>query len=101
MDELRLLSEICSCATAMAAAVVLLVKPARERFTGFRALRDGQKCLLRSSMLRTYYRNRESGAIRQYELENFNLAYRAYKALKGNSFIDRIYAEVQKWQVLS
>mgnify|MGYP003297251069 CR=1 FL=1 len=40
-------------------------------------------------------------AIRQYEYENFVLLYEAYKALKGNSFIDKIYKEVQTWKVIS
>jgi hypothetical protein len=29
------------------------------------------------------------------------MLYEAYKALKGNSFIDRIYAEVQEWSIIS
>jgi hypothetical protein len=62
---------------------------------------NGQKCQLRSEMLRIYYRHREDGKIRQYEYENFVLLYEAYKALKGNSFIDKIYREVQEWEVVS
>ena len=62
---------------------------------------NGQKCILRSEMLQIYYRNREAGIIRQYEYENFVYLYEAYKALKGNSFIDKIYSEVQSWKVVS
>lgn len=62
---------------------------------------NGQKCQLRSEMLRIYYHNQESGKIRQYEYENFVMLYEAYKALKGNSFIDKIYKEVQSWEVIS
>lgn len=62
---------------------------------------DGQRCLLRSEMLRIYYHNRDRGEIRQYEYENFVYLYEAYKKLKGNSFIDKIYKEVQKWKVLT
>lgn len=62
---------------------------------------NGIKCLLRSEMMRTYYHNKESGKIRQYELENFMALYKAYKALKGNSFIDIIYKEVITWEVIS
>ena len=62
---------------------------------------NGMKCLLRSEMLRTYYHNKERGKIRQYELENFVFLYKAYKALKGNSFIDKIYEEVMSWEVFS
>lgn len=61
---------------------------------------NGQRCQLRSEMLQIYYHNRDSKTIRQYEYENFVLLYEAYKALKGNSFIDKIYSEVKKWEVI-
>lgn len=66
-----------------------------------RKIANGTKCQLRSEMLRVYYHNRESGEIRQFEYENFVMLYEAYKALKGNSFIDKIYKEVQTWEVVS
>ena len=62
---------------------------------------NGQKCQLRNEMLRIYYHNREKEEIRQYEYENFVMLYEAYKALKGNSFIDKIYKEVQSWEIVS
>lgn len=62
---------------------------------------NGMKCLLRSEMLRIYYHHREKETIRQYELENFVHLYKAYKALRGNSFIDKIYKEVMSWEVVS
>lgn len=61
----------------------------------------GQKCLLRSDMLTIYYKNRERRTIRQYEYENFILLYEAYKALRGNSFIDRIKQEVDEWDIVT
>ena len=64
-------------------------------------LTNGIKCLLRSDMLSIYYHNRESETIRQYELENFVLLYNAYKALRGNSFIDKIKNDVMKWKVIT
>ena len=66
-----------------------------------RKINDGQRCLLRSEMLRIYYNHRESQTIRQYEYENFMYLYNAYKALRGNSFIDKIYDEVRAWEVVS
>ena len=60
---------------------------------------EGQKCQLRSDMLRTYYKHKDECKIRQYEFENFLFLYKAYKALKGNSFIDKIHDEVIKWEV--
>ena len=69
--------------------------------TMIRKIREGVKCQLRNEMLRIYYHNREKQEIRQYENENFIMLYDAYKALKGNSFIDKIYKEVQSWEVIS
>lgn len=66
-----------------------------------RKINDGQRCLLRSEMLRIYYHHRDAQTIRQYEYENFVFLYNAYKALKGNSFIDKIYEDIQEWKVLS
>jgi len=66
-----------------------------------RKISNGTKCQLRSEMLRIYYHNREKGVIRQYEYENFVMLYEAYKALKGNSFIDKIYEEVRSWEIVT
>jgi hypothetical protein len=62
---------------------------------------NGTKAQLRSEMLRIYYRHIDTQTIRQYEYENFVALYEAYKALRGNSFIDKIYAEVKKWKVIN
>lgn len=62
---------------------------------------NGTKCQLRSEMLKIYYHNRELGKIRQYEYENFVFLYEAYKALKGNSFIDKIYEEIKGFEVIT
>lgn len=62
---------------------------------------QGIKCLLRSEMVSTYYNYKDVKKIRQYELENFIKLYKAYKALKGNSFIDKIYKEVMTWEVIT
>lgn len=66
-----------------------------------RKISNGTRCQLRSEMLRIYYHNRTKETLRQYEYENFVMLYEAYKALKGNSFIDKIYKEVQSWEVVS
>lgn len=62
---------------------------------------NGTKCQLRSEMLRIYYHHHETKEIRQYEYENFVMLYEAYKALKGNSFIDKIYKEVKSWKIVT
>ncbi len=62
---------------------------------------NGMKCLLRAEMLQIYYHNREKKTIRQYEYENFLALYSAYKALRGNTFIDKIKKEVDEWEVVT
>lgn len=66
-----------------------------------RKIANGTKCQLRSEMLRIYYHNKDDKKIRQYEYENFVFLYEAYKALKGNSFIDKIYEEVKSWEIIT
>ena len=66
-----------------------------------RRIGNGTRCQLRSEMLRIYYHCHADGKIRQYEYENFVLLYEAYKALNGNSFIDKIYKEVQELEIVS
>ena len=62
---------------------------------------NGMRCQLRSDMLHIYYQYKDSKQIRQYEMENFVYLYKAYKALWGNSFIDKIYKEVMSWEVVT
>ena len=90
---------ICSGVYSISAALVLVIKPLRERVLGTKDIREGQRCLLRADMLSTYYKNKDEDKIRQYEKENFIYEYKAYKALGGNSFIDDIYEEVRHWEV--
>lgn len=82
-------TEITVLAGAITPIIILIVK-----------IINGQKCQLRSDMLQIYYRNKDAKKIHQYEKENFVLLYEAYKALKGNSFIDTIHAEVMKWETV-
>ena len=94
MDEiLRLAGAV----TAVAAAAAVL----GSILLWARRVTDGLKCQLRSDMLRTYYHHRESETIRQYEYENFVMAYEAYRALGGNSFMEKIYDEVRTWEVVT
>ena len=81
--------------------VVALISTLAPIISSNRKISNGTKCQLRSDMLRIYYANRETKTIRQYEYENFVMLYEAYKALKGNSFIDKIYDEVKTWEIVT
>lgn len=82
-------------------ALALLIKPMRVRIFKDKEQREGVMCLLRKEMLDTYYHTKDSGEIRQFEYENFLYCYSAYKAMGGNSFIDHIKDEVDKWKIIT
>ncbi len=83
MTAFSALVSVCSGLGSIVTLLVLLAKPVRERMFGMSAIREGQKCMLRADMLATYYK------------------YKAYKALRGNSFIDRIAQEIAGWEIVT
>lgn len=86
---------------AIVTAVVLLVKPLRNKILGFCDIFSGLECLLRSDMLRTYYKHQNERQLRQHERENLEAEYRAYKALGGNTFVDDIHSDMTNWKVVT
>ena len=95
------LVSVCSGLGSVLSLLLLLAKPVRERLFGLSAIREGQRCMLRADTLTAYYKHREEKTIRQYEYENFLYEYKAYKALHGNSFIERIAREVAEWEIVT
>ena len=63
MHFLSVFAQVCGFVTTIAAAIVLLIKPIRNRVLGLNEIREGQKCLLRSEMLRIYYQGKEADNI--------------------------------------
>ena len=98
--ELTDLAQAAKDICAVAACAALLIRPVRERLLGTDALREGQRCLLRSEIVRIYYRHLGDKQLREYEFKNMEQCYGAYKVLKGNSFIDRIHGEMQEWDII-
>ena len=99
MGDLARVASVCSEITVILGALALLIKPLRNNILGLDKLVDALKCELRHDMLHAYYRHRGDKFIRQYELEDFLYLYRGYKALGGNSFIDKIKSEIDEWEV--
>lgn len=64
------------------------------------AERESVKCLLRNDIVCIYFANRERRSLHQYEYENLAMLYAAYKRMGGNSFVDRIWEEIQEWDIL-
>jgi hypothetical protein len=85
---------------ALASFAALLIRPVREWLFGFGAIREGLRCMLRSEITRLYYRHRDDRQLREFEFKNMQQCYDAYKALKGNSFIDRLHGEMQEWDII-
>ncbi len=90
-----------SVVATLVAEIAALIGVITPMIVKIRKISNGTKCQLRSEMLRIYYRYAKDGEIHQYEYENFVMLYEAYKALGGNSFIDKIYEEVHSFEIVS
>ena len=97
LEHLEQAAAVCGYIMAVASAAVWFLKPLRD----LNAVSDGVKCLLRSDMLRMYYKHQDAETIRQHERQNFEAEYAAYKSLGGNSFMDDIYHDVCAWKVVT
>lgn len=100
MTQILIAVEVVTGLVAFSTLLTIIIKPLREKVFNINRSKEGERCLLRSEMLRIYYQYLETKKIRQYEFENFIKLYQAYKALGGNSFIDEIYNEVTTWTVV-
>ena len=88
--------DICQIITCSA----IMIKPARDWIMGTEAIKEGQRCLLRAEIVRMYYRHKEDRCLREFEFKLLEQCYKAYKSLKGNSFIDHIYQEMMEWDIV-
>ncbi len=100
MEMLRQAALVTGYIMEIVTLAVLLIKPIRERILGTEHIREGQRCLLRTEIVHIYYRNRASKQLQEFEYKNLEQCYQAYKALKGNSFVDHIHAEMQEWEII-
>lgn len=107
---LQLISLIFSIITGGFSILVLLCKPFRkwllirkkeeEREKQEREdNRETSRCVLRNMITGIYYRNKNNRTIDQYEYEDLEHLYSQYKKLGGNSFVDKIWNDVQSWEV--
>ena len=87
--------------TLVISEIITLIGFAIPVIVWFSRIVEGQRCQLRADMLNIYYKCKDKKQIRQYEAEHFEKCYHAYKALKGNSFIDEIYKKAHQWEVIS
>lgn len=61
---------------------------------------EASKDMLRKEMTDIYYKYLPYKKILQYDKKCFIKLYHDYGALKGNTYIDEIWAEIQTWEVV-
>ena len=64
------------------------------------ALTISAKDVLREKIMAIYHKNKRNRTMTEYEREALNQYYIDYKALKGNSYIDKRYNRMDKWNVI-
>ena len=100
MEKLQQLGLIASELMAIITLATFLVRPLREKIFADKAAREGMQCLLRSEIVRTYYRHLDDKQMRQYEFENMSKCYKAYNKNGGNTFVNHIYEEMETWTII-
>lgn len=63
------------------------------------ALQISARDVLREKIMSIYHKNKQSRTLSEYEREALDQYYKDYKALKGNSYIDKRYSRMIKWTV--
>lgn len=100
---LQITSLVISTLISIITLLSLVCKPFRERIIGKREdnehRRETDRCLLRNSITTIYFKYCKESEMPEYEYENLERLYNQYKNLGGNSFVDKIWNEVQKWKV--
>ena len=69
-------------------------------FVFVKSIHRGTKCSLRNDILDIYDRCKDKKQITLYQLESIKQSYEEYKKLKGNSFVEKIVAEVDKFEII-
>lgn len=64
------------------------------------ALKISAKDVLREKIMNIYHKNRINRSLTEYEKEALDQYYKDYKALGGNSYIDKRYKRMCKWTVI-
>lgn len=93
------ITSICSALLSIATALSLIFKPVKKHITCARSAKNTDLALLRSNIVAIYYNYCQNEIIPFFEMENLIMLYKAYKDEGGNSFIDRLYKNMKKWEI--
>lgn len=72
----------------------------KENNDTIEALRISARDVLREKIMAIYHKNKTTRTLSEYEKEALVQYYKDYKALKGNSYIDKRYSRMDKWDVV-
>ena len=61
--------------------------------------REATRSLLRTEMVKIYYKYRETKKMPYYIREAWFHNYASYKKLRGNSFVDDLKLEINEWEI--
>lgn len=64
------------------------------------ALVEGSKDVLREKIMALYHKNKRARQFEEHEWEALQQYYKDYKAIGGNSYIDKYYARMKSWTVI-
>lgn len=64
------------------------------------ALAESAKDVLREKIMALYHKNKRSRTMEEHEKEALTQYYKDYKAIGGNSYIDKYYARMSTWDVI-
>ena len=74
--------------------------PIQENKDDLEALKISAKDVLREKIMRIYHTYKHERAFPLYEQEALEQYYKDYKRLDGNSYIDKYYGRMKKWDVI-
>lgn len=81
-----------------------VVSDLEEQYGGLRdqyeALVISAKDVLREKIMAVYHKNKGRRKIDESEKEALDQYYKDYKAIKGNSYIDKYYARMERWEMI-
>ena len=74
--------------------------PITQNKEDLEALKISARDVLREKIMGIYHKNKETRSMTEYEREALEQYYKDYKALLGNSYIDKRYARMKKWATI-
>lgn len=98
--------------TALITLLLICVKPFRTWLLNLQDRKKAEdnkdenrdealRCSLRNIITQFYYTHCHVNEIHQYEFENVEKAYCAYKKMGGNSFVDKLWEEIREWNIIA